>query len=89
MNWIKEKIVKFILTKLLKRVFSMKVKKYLEGKKTYLACVSTILGVVIAWVSGEVELAEMATVIAVAIIGITLRAGEAKIEKKIDAGKTP
>lgn len=83
MNWLKEKIVTFILKKLLKKVFSMKVKKYLEGKKTYLTCASTILGIVIAWVSGKVDLAEMITVIAVAIIGITLKAGESRIEKKV------
>lgn len=89
MNWLKEKIITFILKKVLKGVFTMKVKKFLEGKKTYLTCASTILGIVIAWVTGEVDLAEMATVVAIALIGITLRAGESKIEKKIDAVKKP
>ena len=83
MNWLKEKIITFILKKVLKGVFSMKVKKALQGKKTYLVCASTILGVIIAWVSGEVELTKMIEVMVIALIGIFLKAGEARIEKKI------
>ena len=83
MNWLKKKIITFILKKVLKGVFSMKVKKALQGKKTYLVCASTILGIIIAWVSGEVELAQMVQTIAIALIGIFLKAGEARIEKKV------
>ena len=35
-----------------------KLKEWLKGKKVYLTAGASILGVVIAWVSGEVELAE-------------------------------
>ncbi len=83
MNWLKEKILAFILKKVLRKVFSMKMRKVLQGKKTYLVCASTILGVIIAWVSGEVELASMIEVIAIALIGIFLKTGEARIEKKV------
>ena len=84
MNWLKKKIVTFILKKLLRKVFSMeKIRKWLEGKKTYLICLSTILGSIIAWLSNEIQLAEMIKIIAVAIVGITLKAGEARIEKKV------
>lgn len=83
MNWLKKKIITFILKKVLKGVFSMKVKKALQGKKTYLVCASTILGIIIAWVSEKVELAEMVQTIAIALIGIFLKAGESRIEKKV------
>ena len=78
MNWLKRKILEIVLKKALKKVFTMKVKEWLSGKKTYLICIGTILGAVISWVSGEIELGKMIEIIVAAIIAITLRAGIAK-----------
>lgn len=56
----------------------IKLKEWLKGKKVYLTSIASILGVVIAWVSGEVELAEGIKLIVVAILAMEGRAAIAK-----------
>ena len=55
-----------------------KLKEWLKGKKVYLTAMASILGVVIAWVSGEVESAEGIKMIVVAILAMEGRAAIAK-----------
>lgn len=56
----------------------IKVKEWLKGKKVYLTAGASILGIVIAWVSGEVEAAEGIKLIVVAILAMEGRAAIAK-----------
>ena len=53
---------------------------WLAGKKTYLVGIAAILGAVIAWASGEVDLPATVAAITAAIMGMTMRAGVAKGE---------
>lgn len=51
--------------------------EFLKGKKTYLICISTILGAIIAYANGA-DVGETVKIIVTALIGVTLRAGIAK-----------
>ena len=53
---------------------------WLAGKKTYLVGIMAILGAVVAWVSGEMDLPAMMAAITAAIMAMTMRAGVAKGE---------
>jgi len=55
-----------------------KLREKLAGKKAYLVCAAAVLGAVIAWGSGEIELFPALQLIVTSIIGVTLRAGIAK-----------
>ena len=59
-----------------------KVRQILANKKTYLACAATILGAVIAYAEGAIEISALLQTVVTAIIGMTLRAGIAKNNPK-------
>lgn len=83
MNWIKKKLIYLLLKYILdywkggNKMFT-KFKEFLAGKKTYLVAISTIIGVLISWINGQIELAEMLRLIVEAILVITIRAGISK-----------
>ncbi len=55
-----------------------RIKEWLEGKKTYFVCISALIGIVIAWSTGDMTgLAAVQAAVA-AIVGMTIRAGIAK-----------
>ena len=55
-----------------------KIRKSLEGKKTYLTGLATILGCIIAWInSGELNM----NLIITALLGMFIRAGVTTVEK--------
>lgn len=72
--------IKYLLNnKEVKKMFG-KLKTLLSGKKTYLAAIVTILGVLISWVNGSVEDIEAIKLIIDAILAMTIRAGVAKVQ---------
>lgn len=52
-----------------------KVREWLQGKKTYIVCTVTILGVVVAWADGAMQTSEALLAIAAALGGVTMKAG--------------
>lgn len=55
-----------------------KLREWLSGGKTYLICASAILTAIIAFINGNMEIADLVKAIFVALTAITLRAGVAK-----------
>ena len=61
------------------KAFNMgKIREWLNGKKTYLVAGAAVIGAVIAWATGAVDLVEAIKVILGAVLGTTIRAGVAK-----------
>lgn len=54
----------------------------LAGRKTYLVSASGLIAAVIAWIGGTMSDAEFIQTIIVALIGTTLKAGQARQEEK-------
>ena len=59
-----------------------KIKKLLEGKKTYLTAISAIIGALIGFANGTIDAGVAIQIIITAILGMTLRAGITKSEPK-------
>jgi len=51
---------------------------WLQGKKTYIVCVSAILTALIAYLNNSISLTELITAVYAAIAGVTLKAGQAR-----------
>jgi len=73
-GWIK----RLALTYILRRLFTVKILEWLQGKKTYIICASAILGAIAAYVSKEIMLKEMIVAIVAALIAASTRAGITK-----------
>ncbi len=58
--------------------FLKKIKKLISGYKTYIVCVTTIAGLLLAYSEGTISVIELYQGIATAIALITIRAGVAK-----------
>jgi VIT1/CCC1 family predicted Fe2+/Mn2+ transporter len=54
------------------------IRQKLQGKKTYLVAVAAVLGIVIAWISGEQASDEAVKGVIAALLAMTLRAGIGK-----------
>jgi len=52
-----------------------KIRKALEGYKTYFVAAGAIIGTVLAWVEGGVDAPEATKLIVAALLAMTLRAG--------------
>lgn len=61
-----------------------KAKEFLSGKKTYLICVATIIGIVVAWSQDTMTTQDAILGIVAAVAGITAKAG---ITRDIKANK--
>ena len=55
-----------------------KIKDFISGYKTYIVCVTAIVGALVAWSEGAISTFELYQAILAAIAGITLRAGMKK-----------
>lgn len=56
-----------------------KIRDWLKGKKTYIVCAIAVLGVAIAWSEGSMADGDALKAVFEAIVGITIRAGIAKV----------
>ena len=54
------------------------IKDFLGGKKTYLVAVAAIIGSVVAWLEGSIDMPTLAQSITAAILAATIRAGITK-----------
>lgn len=76
MNWIKKAFLVFVV----KRSLPMtKIRKWLDGKKTYLISIAGILTTLVAYASGNIELGDALEKIFPLLLAITIRVG---IKKK-------
>jgi len=82
MKWLKKLFLNFLIKYVLSYVkegkMLTKIREFLAGKKTYLTALTAIIGVLVAYANGSMEIAEAARTIIEAILAITIRAGIAK-----------
>jgi len=57
-----------------------RVRNWLKNKKTYLVGVAAILGAVVGFAEGEIELPALAAAITAAVIAMCMRAAVAKVQ---------
>jgi len=80
MNWIKKKLINLLVKYILNywkggdKMLS-KIKAFLSGKKTYLISISAIIGILVAYSNGTLEIVEAIKAIIEAILAMTIRAG--------------
>ena len=79
MKWVKRFLLKLLIKYVLDYVkegkMLNKIKDFLAGRKTYLIGISAIVGVLIAYASGSMEIVEAVKAIIEAILAMTIRAG--------------
>ena len=82
MKWLKKMLlnllIKYIASYLKEGKMLTKIREFLAGKKTILISVSAIIGVLIAYSSGAMEIVEAVKAIIEAILAMTIRAAIAK-----------
>ena len=82
-KWIKSKLLTFTIAYILDYVkggnkMFEKIRNLLSGKKTYLIALGAIIGVLVSFSNGSVEVVEAIKLIIEAILACTIRAGVSK-----------
>ncbi len=86
MRWVKKLLLKFVVSYVLDyckdykggKEMLLKIKEFLAGKKTILISIGAIIGVLIAYSSGSMEIVEAVKAIIEALLAMTIRAAIAK-----------
>lgn len=80
-NFLKKAVLKIVVKEIEKEKIMQELIEWLKNRKTYIVCISAILGAFGMFLSDEITLLQLIEAIFFAIGGITLRAGIAKSGK--------